>query len=308
MSIELKLSRTDRVYRPGESVKGVVLLSGGRGVVHEGVQLLAEGNVTLQLSSKSVGLFEAFYSSTKPISLFNHASELVPPGKLAEQQVEVPFEIPISAVRGERLFETYHGVFVNVQYMLSVELKRGMLSKSLKRQLEFVVEAPDTAPPLKPQPVPFSIVPESLENVKQSSLRHVPSLKVSGRLDSVLCSINEPLEGEVTVEHCSAAIKSVELQLVRIETCHYSDGVAREATEIQNIQIGDGPVCHGWPIPVHMVFPRLFTCPTINHKSFKIEFEVNLVILFADGHLLTENFPVRLVRMNEALVRTGDGS
>ena len=75
-----------------------------------------------------------------------------------------------------------------------------------------------------------------------------------------------------------------------------TDGMAREATEIQNIQIADGGVCHGWTIPVHMVFPRLFTCPTAFGKTFKVEFEVNLVVLFHDGHLLTENFPLKIVR------------
>ena len=99
------------------------------------------------------------------------------------------------------------------------------------------------------------------------------------------------------VEECSATIKSIELQLVRVETCGYQDGMAREATEIQNIQIADGAVCYGWPIPIHMVFPRLFTAPTVTSRTFKVEFEVNLVILFTDGHLLTENFPIKLVRV-----------
>mgnify|MGYP002632210004 CR=1 FL=1 len=76
----------------------------------------------------------------------------------------------------------------------------------------------------------------------------------------------------------------------------YADGMAREATEIQNIQIADGSICHGWPIPIHMIFPRLFTCPTVLTRTFKVEFEVNLVILFHDGHLLTENFPLKLLR------------
>ena len=75
------------------------------------------------------------------------------------------------------------------------------------------------------------------------------------------------------------------------------DGLAREATEIQNIQIADGAVCYGWPIPIHMVFPRLFTAPTVTSRTFQVEFEVNLVILFTDGHLLTENFPIKLVRV-----------
>jgi len=68
------------------------------------------------------------------------------------------------------------------------------------------------------------------------------------------------------------------------------------ATEIQNIQIGDGDVCRGMSIPMHMIFPRLFTCPTIAAKNFKVEFEVNVVILLQDHHLITENFPIRLYR------------
>lgn len=68
------------------------------------------------------------------------------------------------------------------------------------------------------------------------------------------------------------------------------------ATEIQNIQIADGDVCRGQSIPVHMIFPRLFTCPTLATKNFKVEFEVNIVVVFQDGHLVTENFPIKLVR------------
>ena len=84
-------------------------------------------------------------------------------------------------------------------------------------------------------------------------------------------------------------------------------------------------MAYGWQIPIHMFYPRLFTCPTVSARTFKVvdtpppsaqsrrdirrnspkraeplpqvEFEVNLVFLFTDGHLLTENFPVKLVRM-----------
>lgn len=45
-----------------------------------------------------------------------------------------------------------------------------------------------------------------------------------------------------------------------------------------------------------MIFPRLFTAPTVAAKTFKIEFEINLVVLLSDGHLITENFPIKLVR------------
>lgn len=49
----------------------------------------------------------------------------------------------------------------------------------------------------------------------------------------------------MTIEASQAPVKSVELQLVRVETVKHPDSgnTAREATEIQNIQIGDGDVC-----------------------------------------------------------------
>ena len=42
------------------------------------------------------------------------------------------------------------------------------------------------------------------------------------------------------------------------------------ATEIQNIQISDGDVCRGMVIPIYMIFPRLFTCPTLATNNFKV--------------------------------------
>ena len=41
-------------------------------------------------------------------------------------------------------------------------------------------------------------------------------------------------------------------------------------SEIQNIQIADGDVCRNMPIPIYMVFPRLFTCATVEAPNFKI--------------------------------------
>jgi len=109
----------------------------------------------------------------------------------------------------------------------------------------------------------------------------------------------KPFTGEIIVEDSKAIIKSIELQLVRVETCGCADGFAKEATEIQNIQIADGDVVRNLSIPLYMIFPRLFTCPTVAAKTFKVEFEVNLVVLLADGHLITENFPIRLIRENQ---------
>eukprot|EP00698_Gefionella_okellyi_P005950 TRINITY_DN15381_c0_g1_i1.p1 TRINITY_DN15381_c0_g1~~TRINITY_DN15381_c0_g1_i1.p1 ORF type:complete len:316 (-),score=49.48 TRINITY_DN15381_c0_g1_i1:24-836(-) len=266
-------------------------------MAHNGITLEADGGVQLQLSSKNVGLFEAFASAAKPIQLVHCTFELAKPGKLPAGVTELPFEFPLEALDGGQLFETYHGVFVNVQYAIGVEVMRPLLAKNLSKTVEFIVELPGDSERAKEEAVPFTVTPEALENVRQTSRAQVPKFKITGKLTSALCCITRPITGEVVVEECNAPIASIELQLVRVETCGSADGFAREATEIQNIQLAEGDVCRNLVIPIYMVFPRLFTCPSVAAKTFRVEFEVNLVVVFQDNHLITENFPIKLYRV-----------
>lgn len=123
--------------------------------------------MTLTLSSKSVGVFEAFYNSVhKPIQLLSASVEIAKPGRLQSGATEIPFEFPLKSKSSERLYETYHGVFVNIvvrrrrcravgllvacthrptaraQYMLRCEMKRPMLAKDLIKEQEFLIEYP----------------------------------------------------------------------------------------------------------------------------------------------------------------------
>jgi hypothetical protein len=296
-SLDIRLKRVDRVYQPGEMVSGTVAVDAGKGgMSHNGISLYVDGTVTLQLSAKSVGLFEAFYNSLKPIQMLSLSIEVAKPGKLPEGLTEIPFEFKLEPLAGQTLYETYHGVFVNIQYNIRCDCLRGILAKNLQKVVEFVVEVKSPKNQPKESEISYTITPTSLENVKKSSLANIPKFKISGKLTTATCQITKPFTGELVVEESDAVIKSIELQLVRVETCGCADGFAKEATEIQNIQIADGDVCHQLVIPLFMVFPRLFTCPTIATRTFKIEFEVNLVVMLSDGHLITENFPIRLIR------------
>ncbi|XP_029374498.1 vacuolar protein sorting-associated protein 26C isoform X4 [Echeneis naucrates] len=164
----------------------------------------------------------------------------------------------------------------------------------LKRANKVYHEGPQKAK-VAPNPVTFTITPDTLQNTRERS--SLPKFLIRGHLDATNCVISQPLTGEVVVENSDVPIKSIELQLVRVETCGCAEGYARDATEIQNIQIGEGDVCHGLSIPIYMVFPRLFTCPTLETTNFKVEFEVNIVIVLHDDHLITENFPLKLNRV-----------
>ncbi|XP_005670390.1 Down syndrome critical region protein 3 isoform X2 [Sus scrofa] len=244
-TLDIKIKRANKVYHAGEMLSGVVVISGKDSVQHQGVSLTVEGTVNLQLSAKSVGVFEAFYNSVK--------------------------------------------------YTLRCDMKRSLLAKDLTKTCEFIVHSAPQKGKLTPSPVDFTITPDTLQNVKERAL--LPKFLIRGHLNSTNCVITQPLTGELVVESSEAAIKSIELQLVRVETCGCAEGYARDATEIQNIQIADGDVCRSLSVPIYMVFPRLFTCPTLETTNFKVEFEVNVVVLLHPDHLITENFPLKLCRM-----------
>ena len=120
----------------------ILIIGNGRDPIqHNGVHLLFDGMVNINLSSKNVGVFEAFYNSAKvinisnvlfsivhsfmlnvcfqPIQLINYSVEVSKAGKLAAGKTEIPFEIPLRVKSSmKHLYETYHGVFINIQVNL----------------------------------------------------------------------------------------------------------------------------------------------------------------------------------------------
>lgn len=294
MSLDISLNRIDRIYRPGDKVTGNLIVQTKGGFAHSGISIHMSGAVTLQLSAKSVGLFEAFYNSLKPITMVDYLATIEKSGNIKDGNTEIPFEFELKPLEGQDLYETYHGVYVNVTYILKAELIRKFIGKNLARTLEFIVELPP-GPKIEHKPETFSISPENLEAASKR-LKGFPDFEIVGSIMGTKCCINEPFEGTLILKHCAEPIKCIELQLVRVETCGCADGFAKEATEIQNIQVGDGDLPQGMEIPIYMIFPRLFTCPTVGARTFKVDFEVNIVLMFPDDRLVTKKFTLALVR------------
>ena len=293
-TLNIVLKRASKTYKEGETIKGVVYVNSKGELSHNGLSLTVDGTVKLQLSARSVGRFEAFYNSLKPIHVLHQQLELAAPGKIPRGVTEIPFELPLRAKPNKTLYETYHGVFVNVQYTIVVEMKRSFLSKDLQKEVEFIVEYSERTKTDEPNPVDFSITPQSLANVKDR--QSIPDFLIRGHLDLDKCCITKPFTGTVVVECANAPIRSIHIQVVRVETCGCAEGYSKDATEIQNIQIGEGDICRGMAIPLYMIFPRLFTCPTLLTNNFKVEFEINVIVIFQDNRLVQENFPISLTR------------
>jgi len=258
------------------------------------VKLHVAGQVKLKLSARSAGLFETL-KPLVPLVLFAKDFIVLPPGRVAEGLTSAPFEFTLPSTG---LYESYHGVYVTIVYNMYVTCERGVLSRPLSNNEEFVVEIPE-ASKQAPEAETFSITPEALENVQESSISKIPKFNITGRIFThKRCPVDLPFTGEITVHMSEAALKSITLELVRVETVKNPDSgkTAREATEIQAIQIADGDVCRNLVIPLYMIFPRLFTCRTMATDTFKIEFEINLIIAFTNGYMITEVFPIELHR------------
>lgn len=66
--------------------------------------------------------------------------EIARPGRFPCGVTEIPFEAPVKPLLNKVLYESYHGVFINIQYILKSVIKRNFLNKDIHKSLEFVIE------------------------------------------------------------------------------------------------------------------------------------------------------------------------
>ncbi|XP_044762605.1 vacuolar protein sorting-associated protein 26C isoform X2 [Coccinella septempunctata] len=294
ISVDVIVKRADKIYYEGELVSGIIQISASTDVKHEGIILTMEGAVNLQISSRNAGIIDAFYNSVKPIILVNSTCEISSGSRIPAGITQIPFQIPLKAKTNRTLYETYHGVYVNICYTLRCDMKRSFLSKDIQKTQEFLVQCKHSILPSvrETRGVEINLTPQSI----LGNTLGAPDFHLAGKLDSTYCNISRPFKGHLELKKCSVPLRSLEIQLVRVETCGCAEGFAKESTEIQNIQIGDGDLPLNTKIPIYMIFPRLFTCPTLVEHNFKIEFEINIVIIFENDHHITNNFPIILYR------------
>lgn len=120
-----------------EYLTGFILIDCKHDCKHEEIILCVDAQVNMQISSKNVGVFEAFYNSAKvrfsksssscelifvllfcqPIPLISQFVEISKGGKLPAGRTEIPFQVLLKAQPYQTLYESYHGVFITIQVM-----------------------------------------------------------------------------------------------------------------------------------------------------------------------------------------------
>ena len=261
-SLQIRVDRVDRVYRPGDVVAGTVVARVRKGWRHQGVGLRALGAVEIA-------------HHLRPF--MNVASVLAPPGHFSDGEHALRFEIELRPCEGSELLESYHGS-ASVIYTLICTCRRGPLRSALEARCEIFVEVP-SGPPPEPAPTTFAVVRESM--------------RVAGKVDTRRCSLDRPFTGELRVDECAVHIRYIDIALMRRETV---SGVLGRAAEVRRTQIVDGDVSRGIDIPIHVFFPRLFACPSLSIDGLSVAFEVDVVVSFGEDLVARESIPVVLYR------------
>ena len=77
---------------------------------------------------------------SKSYNTVNKTLILSEPGnRIGDNISRLPFDLRLESVDGQEIPETYHGVRINVEYFLKVEIKRGLLSQPLMASEEIIV-------------------------------------------------------------------------------------------------------------------------------------------------------------------------
>lgn len=119
----------------------------------------------------------------------------------------------------------------------------------------------------------------------------IGGFRVTGRI-STLCSLLDPISGELTVETSAVPISSIDIHLLRVESVLVGEKIVTETSLIQTtqawyvpnlakllwlvqcfdfkllfflwcLQIADGDVCRNLTLPIYVILPRLLTCPSV---------------------------------------------
>ncbi|XP_064935412.1 uncharacterized protein LOC135585615 isoform X3 [Musa acuminata AAA Group] len=200
------------------------------------------------------GVIDSLYGVVKPIRILKKSLQVASAGKLGPGKIE---------------------------YLITADVMRGYLHKSLSAALEFIVENDRANLITSPQLLEFVSFYITQDTQKHQLLPELLTgcFRVTGKI-LTQCSLKDPITGDLTVEASAVPIDSVDIQLLRVESILSGERFVTDTSVIQTTQIADGDICRSLTLPIYVLLPRLLVCPTLFAGSFSIEFHVSITVSF----------------------------
>ncbi|XP_064935409.1 uncharacterized protein LOC135585615 isoform X1 [Musa acuminata AAA Group] len=230
------------------------------------------------------GVIDSLYGVVKPIRILKKSLQVASAGKLGPGKIETPFSFTLSPQENDTIatfYETFHGGNISIQYLITADVMRGYLHKSLSAALEFIVENDRANLITSPQLLEFVSFYITQDTQKHQLLPELLTgcFRVTGKI-LTQCSLKDPITGDLTVEASAVPIDSVDIQLLRVESILSGERFVTDTSVIQTTQIADGDICRSLTLPIYVLLPRLLVCPTLFAGSFSIEFHVSITVSF----------------------------
>ncbi|MCO5594416.1 hypothetical protein L7F22_048446 [Adiantum nelumboides] len=171
-----------------EVIEGRVIIATTSAISYQGIKIVLTGTITLQPSLKSVGVLESLYTSIKPIQLLNKSVQVEATGTLNPSSNEIPFRLTLDGAKGGfggSLPDTYHGAYINIQYVLTAEVSRGYMLKALSGSIEIILEGSRGKIPRLPCQSQFVYFYITQDTQKHSLLPSIRSGRLHASIDGI---------------------------------------------------------------------------------------------------------------------------
>ncbi|KAJ3452242.1 vacuolar protein sorting-associated protein 26c [Anaeramoeba flamelloides] len=296
-TLTLKLKKQNQTYTLGDTVFGSCVIETTKEISHNGIKLYVHGQITMREIDNDSGILDNT-DNIPSYKLLFITFPLSKVGKLLKGETEIPFEFVLQPLSENKLIETYHGANILINYILSAVILRGRFYQDITESTELIAKIPPKINYTK-LAKEFIIDQNSVQKHKKIFLKKIGDFQIRGQIHSLICPISKPFSGYLQIVKNSNNIKTIDVELVRTELCRSgSEKILKDISEIQSVQIVDGNITHDLEIPIFMLFPKLFTCPTVDTKSFKVTFQINIIVQFTNNFIISENFEIDLIRTN----------
>ena len=295
MELQIILENFNKTYSVGDSITGTIQIKNRRNDLKYNLIIYLQGTYILsnRKSQPPTKIKETFLK--KDLKIISEGTL-----EKSNNPSSIYFKFPLIPESNDNYYESYHGVVISIIYELSCNLQvinsnENYNSEKVKININVPGMGINSNFGCKLVPYYFNLNNKNMEN-NQLQNKSLPDFNIECFINNINCNFDKPFDGYIIIHNCNVEIKSIELQFLRHEETVINNVNINETSEIQNLQIGDGDVNKNVEIPLFMIFPKTFSCASLNTPKFKVNFEINVMVVLVDGVIIMDNFPVNLWR------------
>jgi len=241
------------LYIENEPIKGTVsikLESGTKKIEHTGIKLMLVGSI-----KSTNGNTHDFLSVVK---------DLEPAGIMTESKT---YQFEFDSV--DRLYETYSGVNISLNYFLKVVIARNM-NTNINKQIEFWQQT-------------YQNPPDSNSNIKME-VGIEDCLHIEFEYNRSKYHLKDVIIGKIYFLLVRLKIKSMNISLIKRETTGSGLDMYNENKTLSKFEIMDGAPVRGEAIPVRLFLGGFELTPTYKDvaNKFSVSYILNLVLVDED--------------------------